>query len=108
MIMASEDKRAKGNDVTLRKLAPTLHYDAQLIIESKGALESFRAIRTRVLLIGGSLSPAFLKAGLDALQQILPDALRVEIPGAGHGASGNTDRGGKPEVVAQELCRFFG
>ena len=108
MIMASEDKKAKGNDVTTRKLAPTLHYDAQLIIESKEALESFRAIGTRVLLMGGSMSPDFLKAGLDALERVLPDAQRVEIPGAGHGASGNTDRGGKPEVVAQELRRFFG
>jgi pimeloyl-ACP methyl ester carboxylesterase len=108
MIMASEDKKAKGNDVTTRKLAPTLHYDAQLIIESKGAIESFKTIRTDVLLMGGSMSPDFLKAGLDALEKVLPDSRRVEIPGAGHGASGNTDRGGKPKVVAQELRRFFG
>lgn len=107
MSMASEDKKAKGNDVTMRKLVPTLHYDAQLIIESKEAMESFRAIPADVLLMGGSLSPDFLKAGLDALEKTLPNAQRVEIPGAGHGASGNTNRGGKPVLVAQALRRFF-
>jgi len=111
MMMASEDKKARGDDVTMRMLAPTLHYDFQLVIESEGALESFRAIRAEVLLLGGSTSPAFLKVALDALEKVFPHAKRIEFPGLGHGGSGNTNsntnRGGQPERVAQELRRFF-
>ncbi len=88
-------------------LAPTLHNDFQLSVESEGALESFKAIRAEVLLLGGSKSPAYLKVALDALEKALPDAKRIEFPGLNHGASGNTNRGGKPERVAQELRRFF-
>lgn len=107
MMMGSEDKKAKGDDVTMRMLAPTFHYDGQLVVETEGALESFKAIRAEVLLLGGSTSPAYLKVALDALEKVLPHAKRIEFPGLGHGASGNSDRGGQPERVAQELRRFF-
>jgi pimeloyl-ACP methyl ester carboxylesterase len=107
MMLASEDKKAAGDDVTMRMLAPTLHYDFQLVIEMSGAMESFRALPTDVLLLGGSKSPAYLKAALDALEKVLPHVTRVEFPGLGHEASGNTDRRGQPERVAQELRKFF-
>ena len=107
MAMASEEKKAKVDDVPMRALAPTLHYDFQLVIETGGALESFRGTRAEVLLLGGSKSPAYLKAALDALEKVLPHVTRIEFPGLGHGASGNTDRGGRPERVAQALRRFF-
>ena len=87
--------------------APTLHYDFQMSVEMDGALESFRAIRAQVLLLGGSKSPAYMRLALDALEKVLPHAKRIEFPGLGHGASGNTDRGGQPERVAQELRQFF-
>ena len=108
MMMASEDRKASDDDVTMRMLAPTLHYDFQLVIEMDGALESFRALRTEVLLLGGSKSPAYLTSAVDALEKVLPHVTRVEFPGLGHEASGNTDRRGHPERVAQELRRFFG
>lgn len=110
MAMKSEDKKARSGDVTMRMLAPTLHYDFQLVDEMSGKLESFRAVRTEVLLLGGSKSPAYLKAALDALEKVLPHAKRVEFPGLGHGGSSdtsNTNRGGNPELVAQEMRRFF-
>jgi hypothetical protein len=31
----------------------------------------------------------------------------MEFPGLDHGGSGNTDQGGKPGLVAEELSRFF-
>jgi pimeloyl-ACP methyl ester carboxylesterase len=108
MMMASEDKKARDDDVTMRMLAPTLHYDFQLVIEMDGALESFGALRAEVLLLGGSKSPAYLTRAVDALEKVLPNVTRVEFPGLGHEASGNTDRRGQPERVAQELRRFFG
>jgi len=110
MAMKSEDKKARSGDVTMRMLAPTLHYDFQLVAEMSGKLESFRAVRTEVLLLGGSKSPAYLKAALDALEKVLPHVKRVEFPGLGHGGSSdasNTNREGKPELVAQEMRRFF-
>jgi pimeloyl-ACP methyl ester carboxylesterase len=107
MMMSSEDKRALADDVTMRKLAPTLHYDFQLVIETGQALEPFRDIRADVLLLGGSASPAYLKVALDALEKVMPGVQRVELAGLGHGASGNADRGGKPAVVAEQLRRFF-
>jgi hypothetical protein len=107
MAMKNEDKKAKDYDVTMRMLAPTLHYDFQLVIEMAEKLESFKDIRAEVLLLGGSKSPAYFKVALDALEKILPLVTRIEFPGLGHGGSGNTNRGGKPQRVAQELCRFF-
>jgi pimeloyl-ACP methyl ester carboxylesterase len=107
MAMASEDKKAGSDDVTMRMLAPTLHYDFQLVAESEGMLESFKAMRAEVLLLGGSKSPAYLKVALDALEKVLPRVKRIEFPGLNHGASGNSNRGGQPERVAQEMRRFF-
>jgi pimeloyl-ACP methyl ester carboxylesterase len=107
MMMTTEEKKASSGDVTMRMLAPTLHYDFQLVNDTVGGLESFRALRTDVLLLGGSKSPAYLKAAVDALEKVLPHVRRVEFPGLGHEATGNANRGGQPERVAQELRRFF-
>lgn len=107
MMMASEEKKAGPDDVTMRMLAPTLHHDFQLVVEMSAALERFRAVRADVLLLGGGKSPAYLKSALDALEKALPRVRRVEFEGVGHEASGNSDRRGKPEPVAQALRRFF-
>ncbi|GGD96335.1 alpha/beta hydrolase [Paenibacillus nasutitermitis] len=107
MMMASEDKKAKGDDVTMRMLAPTMHYDLQLAVESEGLMENFKAISTELLLLGSSKSPSYFKVALNALEKALLHARRIEFPGLNHGASGNTNRGGQPERVAQELRRFF-
>jgi pimeloyl-ACP methyl ester carboxylesterase len=108
--MAQEGKTARAGDVTMRKLAPTLHYDFHLVAEMAETQERFRAVQTDVLLLGGSNSPAYLKTALDALEKVLPHVQRIEFPGLDHGGSsdaGSTNRGGKPELVAQALRRFF-
>jgi pimeloyl-ACP methyl ester carboxylesterase len=110
LAMKQEDKKARTGDVTMRMLAPTLHYDFQLIAEVAETLENFKAVRAEVLLLGGSESPAWLKAALDALEKVLPEVKRIEFPGLNHGGSSDTsstNRGGQPELVAQELRRFF-
>jgi pimeloyl-ACP methyl ester carboxylesterase len=106
--MASEDKRATREDVTMRMLAPTLHYDFQLITAMEGPLDTFRAVEADVLLLGGSKSPAYLKASVDGLEKVLPHVTRVEFHGLDHGATGNTDRGGRPELVAAKVGEFLG
>ncbi len=109
--MNSEDRKAKPGDITMRTLAPTLRYDFQVVVEMSGKLESFKAMRVEILLLGGSESPAFLKADLDALEKVLPHVTRREFPGLGHAAAWNYDKqrnpSGDPERVAQELRRFF-
>jgi pimeloyl-ACP methyl ester carboxylesterase len=110
MTMKQEDKDVKGADVTMRALAPTLHYDFQLVAQMAETLKNFQAIRAEVLLLGGSKSPAWLKAALDALVETLPNARRIEFPGLDHGGSSdisNTNRFGQPEIVASELRQFF-
>jgi pimeloyl-ACP methyl ester carboxylesterase len=110
-MMESEDRSAKPEDITMRKLAPTLHYDGLLLAEMSGQLERFRAVRAEVLLLGGSKGLPFLKPSLDALEKVLPHVVRrVEFPGLGHGGSNNpsqTNRGSNPALVARELWQFF-
>jgi pimeloyl-ACP methyl ester carboxylesterase len=107
MMMAGEEKNAKKDDVTMRMLAPTVHYDFNLSFELEDKHESFRAIDVEVLLLGASKSPPYFKIALGALTKILPHSKRIEFTGLNHGASGNTNKGGKPEQVAHELLSFF-
>lgn len=108
MMMANQEKRAVPGEVTMRALAPTLHYDFLLVDETKDKQDKYRDIRAQVLLLGGSASPKYLQTSVANLAQVIPDAKRVEFAGVGHGVSGNADMGGKPELVAQELREFFG
>jgi pimeloyl-ACP methyl ester carboxylesterase len=108
--MASEDKKALRGDVTMRMLAPTLHYDFQLIAEMAESVDAFRALDADVLLLGGGRSPAWLKAALASLERVLPHAQRIELAGLGHGGSSDessTNRGAQPERVAEALRHFF-
>src|SRR5664280_873872 len=94
-----------GEAVPLSALVPTMHYDAQLVLQSEGRLPDYRVIAVPVLLLGGSNSPTYLQRTLDALETTLPRVCRVELLGVGHLTPDNT---GKPERVAVELRRFFG
>ncbi len=111
MVMKSEDKKGSGEYLPMKELAPALQYDFQVVVEMSRKLETFQALSAEVLLLGGSKSPAYLKAALDALEQVLPHVKRVEFPGLRHAAAWNYDKqrnpGGQPEVVAQALRRFF-
>jgi len=107
MAMKGEAKKGSGGYVPMRDLALTLRYDFRVIAEGRENLDRFKGVRAEVLLLGGSRSPAYLKAASGTLEQILPHARRFEFPGLNHSASWNTDRGGNPKPVAQELRRFF-
>ncbi len=93
-----------NEEVPLKALVPTMHYDAQLVLGSEGSLDSFRGVKAEVLLLGGTKSPRYLKTSLDALSSVLPNARRVEFPGFDHLAPDNS---GEPERVAEELRSFF-
>jgi len=104
LLIRSNSKQPRGDDVPIEALIPTLEFDIKLVEETEGILRSLRTLRPKALLLGGSKSAPFLLAALDELKMILPDAKRVEFNGIGHLAA---DNGGKPELVAQELRSFF-
>lgn len=111
MIMRQEEKNGSGEYLPMKALAPTLQFDFKIVAEMDGTLKRFKNLNTETLLLGGSKSPAYLKEAVDALEKTLPHATRVEFPGLDHGSAWNYDKqrnpGGKPELVAQELRRFF-
>jgi pimeloyl-ACP methyl ester carboxylesterase len=107
MMLGKEDRAGSGEYLPMRTLAPTLEQDMKIVVEGSGELQNYAAVRIDVLLLGGSKSPAYLRAALDVLVKLLPHATRTEFAGLGHGAPWNADRGGRPEPVADALRRFF-
>ena len=113
MAMKREDRKAAPDAITMRKLAPTIHYEGVLIAEMAGTVDAFRTVTADVLILGGSKGLPFLKPARDSLGRTLPRSRRVEFPGLDHGASSDpstTNPGGKPEIVAQvahEVRTFF-
>ncbi|MEO8396116.1 MAG: hypothetical protein ABI700_24190, partial [Chloroflexota bacterium] len=110
-MLKQEDATAKPGDFTMRRFAPTLHYDFQLVAEMAEQADTFRALQKDVLLLSGSKSPAWLKLAINTLAKVLPNAQHVEFPGLDH--SGSSDptpmsRTSKPEVVAEAMRTFFG
>jgi pimeloyl-ACP methyl ester carboxylesterase len=107
MAIRGEEKKGTNGYLSMRELAPTLHADLQIAVEASGDPSRFGRLPAEVLLLGGSKSPAYLKAAVDSLASVLPGARRVELPDVGHEASWNEDRGGKPAVVAAALQEFL-
>lgn len=110
MIMKKEDATAEADAVTMRSLAPTLHYEGALLAEMAGTIDTFGDVKAEVLLLGGSKGLKLLKPALDDLERTLPRSRRVELPGLDHGAAADVSKanpGGKPEAVATELKGFL-
>jgi pimeloyl-ACP methyl ester carboxylesterase len=111
--MKSEDRKAGPDGITMRTLAPTIHYEGALIVEMAGPADAFLAVTADVLLMGGSKGLPFLRPARDALERTLPHCRRVEFPGLDHGATSDPSRtnpGGKPAtvaLVAGEIRSFF-
>jgi pimeloyl-ACP methyl ester carboxylesterase len=97
-------QHVSGDEVALRALIPTMHYDIKLVSETTGFVEKCASLRKSVLLLGGTRSRGYLKKALDALEKVLPDAKRIKYKGFGHMAS--TDAG-RPDVIAKDLIDFF-
>jgi pimeloyl-ACP methyl ester carboxylesterase len=110
-LLAHEDKNGTGEYVSMRTLLTTLHHDVRLLKTMSGTLEQFRTMQQETLLLNGSKSPAFQRFSVAALEKVIPHVKRVELPGLSHGSAWNYDKqrnpSGRPEVVAQELRRFF-
>jgi pimeloyl-ACP methyl ester carboxylesterase len=110
MVLRGEDKKAAPDTVTMRSLAPTLHYEGVLLNEMAGKLQTFADLSAEVLLLGGSKGLGFLRPALDGLAETLPNSRRVEFAGLDHGGSADVSKvnpKGNPELVAAELRSFF-
>ena len=69
-----------------------------------GTAKRYHSIQARVLLLGGSKSPAFLAAQLfSALQQMVPDATVEILDGLDHFAPDQK----APALVAERLRNFL-
>ncbi len=100
----TQQKNIKGDDVPLKHLIPTFHYDSIIVSDAKNIINKSRSLSAEVLLLGGSTSQRFLKWALEELNAALPNAKQFEFKGLGHTAASN---GSKPGIVANELRGFF-
>lgn len=105
----SSEEEDLGEPPTFKELAPTLKTDCKIVFEMLGEenLQPLSAIKTQTLILGGNKSPAYLKRSVRELEKILPNAERVELQGANHGATNNRKQRGNPEIVAAELRQWF-
>jgi pimeloyl-ACP methyl ester carboxylesterase len=104
-VFIGEGLRGDGPEaVALREIVPTMHQDAQLVMEAADNMEPFASLTAHVLLLGGDRSPDYLRGSLDDLEKVVPRCRRIELPGCDHIAAAD---GGRPELVAPELRRFF-
>ncbi|WP_432889500.1 alpha/beta fold hydrolase [Kribbella sp. CA-245084] len=97
-------REAKGDDVPIPDLVPTMSGDMRLVAQLADTTDDYATIDADVLLLGGSRSPAYFGRSLEALTGVLPRSGRITIPKLDH--SGPTDDGG-PAEVAQALRGFF-
>lgn len=106
LIAEDEAETAKGKP-TFTSLVPTLHYDFIVSDEGSRELDRYVTMQQEVLLLGGSKSPGYLKAALDALEKTISRVQRIEFVGFDHVSSGNESEGGKPAVIAAAISRFL-
>lgn len=105
LAVKADAKKVKEGDVPIKELIPTMHYDIQMVAETKGKFDSFKNSTADILLLGGSKSAGFLKDALGELKKLMPQASFIQFPGLGHGAS--AEGGAKTKTVVSELKKFF-
>ncbi|WP_206785065.1 alpha/beta fold hydrolase [Amycolatopsis sp. MtRt-6] len=93
-----------GDDVPISALIPTLRFDMRLVEEMADTARDYASLGSRVLLLGGTKSPAYFSVALDELSAAIPHARRIAFSGLGHSGP---DDDGDPRRVAEALCDFF-
>ncbi|PRY38708.1 hypothetical protein [Umezawaea tangerina] len=96
---------AKGDDVPLSDLIVAWEQELAVVEASEGTIADYRNVTAEVLLLCGVGAPELFTGTLDALEDVLPRATRVDVPGVNHG--GPQTQGGNPAVIAEHLRRFF-
>lgn len=99
---AKKDKT--DGEVSLKSLISAMPYDIKVVLDAENIIHECKDLAKDALLLSGQRSQHYLQAAPDALAAVLPRARRVAFRGLGHTAA---DNGGKPEVIAEELRKFF-
>ena len=92
---------------SLRELIRAMRYDFNVVAGMNGRPQDLRIVDQRVLLMGGNMSPDYLKNALVVLKVMLRNADQVQLSGTDHSAPWNADLNGKPTLVASVLKEFF-
>lgn len=91
----------------LMDLLPGIRFDFNVVEGMDGRIGSFQSVEKPVLLLSGTKSPAFLRWSVRELAGVLHHVRHVELEGLGHDGPWNSGRGGRPDVVVEELREFF-
>ncbi len=102
--MRIEARRVKGDDVPLRDLLPTIHDEIELVKQTAGTLDDYRALTAEVLLLYGSKTDSSFKVTAESLERVIPHATRIELPGLDHRSAQDY---GQPDRIAPLLELFF-
>lgn len=89
-------------DDELELLLPTVRHDVRVAEEGSRNLERFRALRSQVLLLGGTKSARHFRDGLYRLGELLPNAEKILVEEADHGSPAE-----HPRLVVPALKGFF-
>jgi pimeloyl-ACP methyl ester carboxylesterase len=101
--LRAQSKRGQ-DEVAIADLIPTQHFDMQIVREMADTASEYAPLQARVLLLGGTRSPEYLRLALSELANVLPQAQRVILRGLGHSDS---EDDGRPLVVGRTLRDFF-
>ena len=110
VMLKGEDKAAGPEDVTMRRLAPTIRYEGVIVGERKGTEAEYATVSADMLILNGTKGLPWLRPGMDALAATVPSVRRIEYQGLDHGGSSDVNKAnpkGKPELVAKDLLEFF-
>jgi pimeloyl-ACP methyl ester carboxylesterase len=102
-----EQKNGPGKYEYYSKLIPSMRYDAKIVLERGGEIQSYHTVNQPIMLLGGTKSPKYLQLSLDSLQKILPNVSRKIFKGLDHSGPWNKDKGGSPELVANAIIEYF-
>ncbi|HMJ12608.1 MAG TPA: alpha/beta hydrolase [Polyangiaceae bacterium] len=99
--MSAEMASEMSSDPALRKMAPTMSYDFEVMGESRGGTipkELVRAIRVPTLVLAGGASPEFFRDIASQVAELLPNGTLSVLEDQDHAAPA--------EVVAPVVARF--
>lgn len=110
LMLKGEDKKAGPDEVTMRRLAPTIRYEGVIIGEAKGTEAAYADVAAEVLLLSGGRGLEWLRPGREALTRTLSHSRTIQYPDLDHGGSSDVTKAnpkGRPDLVAHDLLEFF-
>jgi pimeloyl-ACP methyl ester carboxylesterase len=85
LLLWADARLVRGDDAALRDLIVAWKQELDVVEATAGTIDVYKNVAAEVLLLCGSEAPPLFTGTLDALQNVLPRATRVELPGLNHG-----------------------